>query len=374
MDELDRRLAAADPAGAHPYRVPAGVVARVVATERPTRVVRPFAWRVAAAAAASVALSIGAVTALGQLAPAVATLEVSAAVPSPVGAGPAAFTSANAIAGPVTAAPAHRLAPEPPPPASIAPVRLTGLGGLSRAARRLARALGVAGPATPLGVAPASWRVGRAPGASVVVTGGPVAQWSYSSSSPAIAPATQATGPVRARSERARLRARAEGLLARLGLHLTLGRASDVAATMDGATAHDVYRELTATFVVTQGGWPTDQRVELSLGARGRLLYAAGPDVTPRAAAPYALEPPNAALRAIGATTAHAGTAHVARQARWALSLRAFVVRGRGTWWLPIYTFTTRAGARWQVLATASGEVRVAPHATGLDGKGVVAP
>ncbi|MHB1905352.1 MAG: hypothetical protein ACYCRG_00385 [Acidimicrobiales bacterium] len=376
MDELDRRLAAADPAAAHPYRLPAGVVARVVGARRPTRVVRSFAWRVAGAATASVALSVAAVAALGQLTPAVVSLEVSAAVPPPRSAGSAAFASANAnaiaVPGASGAAALHLGAPTRPA-ASIPLVRLSGPTSLRRAVVRLARALGVAGPATPLGGAPPSWRVGHPPGASVVVTGGPVPQWSYSSSSPGVAPATQSAGPVRNPTERARLRERAVHLLARLGLDLTLGRASDVAATMDGATASDVYREVTATFVVTHAGWATDQRVELSVDARGRLLYAAGPDVTATRDVFYALESPEAALRAISAVgTSHRGPRALA--VRETLSLRAFVVRGRGTWWLPVYTFTTRSGARWQVLAHTSHELTIAPHASGLNARGVVEP
>lgn len=379
MDDLERRLRAADPVAGRPYALPVGLVARVVAERRPARVVRPFVWRVAAAAAASVALTVGAVSALGEVSPAFGAVEVAAAVPPPPTAGPAAFGTVEAAALPSASAPPPlRLAPGPPGPASVAVTRLTHPADLAGETRRLARVLGVTGPEVRLGTGPTSWQVGRPPGATVVVVGGAVPQWSYSSSSPPIAPATQSAGPVRSAAERARLRARAERLLAHLGLDLTLGRATYVDAIMDGATPSDVYREVTATFVVTHGGLPTDQRVVLGVDARGRLVFAAGPDVAVARDVPYALESPAEALGSLrgGAGPTSVGATASARPAlvRATLGLRAFVVRGGKTWWLPVYTYTTRSGAHWQVLARASGEVTIAPHATGLDARGVVAP
>ncbi len=379
MDDLDRRLRAADPVGGRPYAVPVGLVARVVAERRPTRVVRPFAWRVAAAAAASVAVTVGAVSALGQVAPAFAAVEVAAAVPSPPTAGPAAFGAMEAAALPSVGAPPRlRLAPGSVAPGSVEVTRLSHPADLPAEARRLARALKVTGPTTRVGAAPASWQVGRPPGATVVVVGGAVPQWSYSSSSPSIAPATQSAGPVRDPAERAHLRARAVHLLSRLGLDLTLGRATYVDAIMDGASPSDVYREITATFVVTHAGLATDQRLVIGVDARGRLVFAAGPDVTAARDVPYALETPATALDSLrgGAGPSGPGAPASTRPVvvRATISLRAFVVRGGATWWLPVFTFTARSGAHWQVLARASGKVTIAPGATGLDARGVVVP
>ncbi len=379
MDDLERRLRAADPVAGEPYALPAGLVARVMAERRPTRVVRPFVWRVAAAAAASVSLTVGAVSALGEVSPAFGAVEVAAAVPPPPTAGPAAFGTVEAAALPSTGAPSPlRLAPGPPGPPSVEVTRLTHPANLAGEARRLARVLGVTGPEVRLGTGPTSWQVGRPPGATVVVVGGAVPQWSYSSSSPSIDPATQSAAAVRSAAERARLRERATALLARLGLDLTLGRATYVDAIMDGATPSDVYREVTATFVVTHAGLPTDQRVVLGVGARGRLVFAAGPDVTAARDVPYALESAAAALGSlrggVGPTSVGASASARPAAVRATLGLRAFVVRGGATWWLPVYTFTTRAGAHWQVLARASGQVTIAPDATGLDARGVVAP
>ncbi|HQU26331.1 MAG TPA: hypothetical protein PLS29_04785 [Acidimicrobiales bacterium] len=379
MDDLDHRLRAADPVAGQPYRVPERIVARVVAERRPGRVVRPFAWKMAAAAAASAALTVGGVSALGQVAPAFAALEVAAVVPPPPSAGPTDFATANGVVVPgADGAPALHLAPDTSAPPSIEVTRLTHPADLAAEARRLARVLGVTGPTVRVGAVPASWQVGRSPGAVVVVVGGAVPQWSYSSSSPSIAPATRSAGPVRSAAERDGLRERAARLLARLGLGLTLGRATYVDAIMDGATPNDVYREVTATFVVTHAGLPTDQRVVLGVDARGRLVFAAGPDVTAARDVPYALESPAAALGSLrgGVGPASGGPAASPRPSvvRATLGLRAFVVRGGATWWLPVYTFTTHSGAHWQVLARASGEVTIAPHATGLDVRGVVVP
>ena len=377
MDDLDHRLRAADPVAGQPYHVPEGMIARVVAERRPARVGRPFVWRVAAAVAASAALTLGAVSALGQVAPAFGALVVAAAVPPPPTAAPTDFATSNAVVAPgPSAAPALHLAPGTSAPPSIQVTRLTHPADLAAETRRLARVLGVTGPTVRLGGTPASWQVGRPPGAVVVVVGGAVPQWSYSSSSPSIAPATQSAGPVRNAAERAVLRERATRLLARLGLDLTLGRATYVDALMDGATPNDVYREITATFVVTHDGLATDQRVGLGLDARGRLVFASGPDVTTTRGVPYALGTPTAALAALGSggAPASATPSTAALEVRAELSLRAFVVRGGATWWLPVFTFTTRSGAHWQVLAHASGEVTFSPHATGLDARGVVTP
>lgn len=382
MDDLDLRLRAADPAAGRPYRTPDGLVARVVARERrPRRVVPAFAWRVLAAAGASVAVTVGAVTALTEVAPGFAALEVAAAVPPPPSAGPAPFATMEAVALAPTVSPALRLVSGAHAPRQIQVTTLAAPGRLKGEALRLGRALGLTGPARRTGTAPVSWRVGTPPGATLEVVGGAVPQWYYSSSSPAIAPATQSAGPLESAAERAALRARADRLLARLGFRLSLGTATYVDAVMDGATPSDVYREITATFVVTHDGLATDQRVVVSVDGRNRLLYAAGPDVAPSRDVPYALESPRAALAALargpGGPAAPAMAAAVPASAlvvRTHLSLRAFEVRGGATWWLPVYTFTDRAGARWQVLALTAGEGRILRGAAGLDAHVVVAP
>lgn len=375
MNDLERRLAVLDPAAAEPYHHPDldGLVTRITRQPRRSQTGwRDFRVKVAAALVASSLVTAGAIAALEG---AVTTLPVLAiagtahhpgtsfsAEAAPMGMAPSAT---HYVAGPrlATSATAGLVAElRHPPNAQRSALRLASAFGITHAhERRLDK----------------GWLVTSRSGATLDLQSGLVSQWYYSSTSPAVAPATKsstATGvPSHATLERIVMR-----FLTRLGFGYGVTAPTFSDATVSGlhGSTPTTTAEETETATVTVHGLATNQSVTFTVDRHRTVLYAAGPDLAVADTYHYPLRSVAAGVKALnpGPGTSAQRTLILTS---WTTELRPFRLRDGSTWLLPVYRYhESEAAARttWLVLAVDPGYLRIPTSAKGVTPRGALGP
>lgn len=376
MNDLDRRLVALDPAARAPYRHHdlEGLIARVTRQPARTRLGwRDFRLKVAGAVAASAAVTLGLIAAFEGAGPTLPVLALQgvASTPTPTFTSQIEAPAANAtvtrfVAGPaLVGATPHAATFELARPASFAKelTRVAIAFGVSRAH---ARHVGE------------SWTTTSASGANVDVQSSAVPQWYYSSSSPAVAPATKsvlASDPVAP----ALLESTARRYLARLGAHYDLASpqivATAVSTLVRGAPATVEEETLTAT--ATLEGLATDQSVFFTVSRDDVVLDAGGPILNVAHTVRYPLRSPADGVAALNAADHAQAAASSVTLTAVSTTLASLRVAGGTIWLLPVYHYTAATRGRVTiraVLALDPRYLRVATSAQGLSPGGVLTP
>jgi hypothetical protein len=376
VNEPDTRLAALDPAASEPYRHPdlESMINRI--TSRPAKAHlgwRDFRLKVAAAAATSALVTVGAIAALegGVASPPLLAVQGTAS-------GPLSFNAAQAA--PAAVAPtAARFVAGP----RLSHAASTGVALEIRSTAPRATAIRLA---TDFGILPSStrhqgadWLVRGRSGASLDYQQASVPQWYYSSSSPKVAPATEsdvATGVPR----HAALEATVTRYLTRLGFtyYVSAPRFADTTVSGTSGTTATTPDEETITGTVTLDGAVTDQTVTFTVNRHDAVLYATGPDVTVRARYAYPLRSPVDGVAALNtarhATSSRTTVTLVGVTTSW----RAFRLGGGATWLLPVYGYRVTTGRHppvvASVLAVDPTYFRIAHSASGLSSDGALEP
>jgi len=305
VSEFDSRLAALDPVAGQAYEHSnlEDLIARVTATPRAPkrRVWRNVELKVAATLIAGSIAAAGAV-AIFQSAPGLAVLALKSSAANHN------FASANLPASSAvqfyerldfTAGPGITSTPTTPS------YKLSFPANPASESTRVAAVFGVAG--TPVNTS-GDWTVTGASGAALDYQTAGVPQWYYSSSTPAVAPATEsasATGPV---PSPAIVAADATRYLSLLGYGYGVGSpkfsSSTSSTTAANGTTQVTQSTEDVTYQVVVGGVATDQTVTFSVDSHNVVVYASGPAFSVGAVVNYPLQSPVEGAAALNATQA----------------------------------------------------------------------
>ncbi len=387
MGDFDDRLAALDPAAGQPYqhRNLDALISKITAEPRhtPRRLWRNIELKVAGTliagslvAAATVALVQGAAPTLPTLALASvkgAQFSVSAEAPA---AGPLQPYAEYNFSGDALSTNA---------PSSLS-YRLSLPRDGAKEASHIASVFGVEGSARSSSSAHSDWMVKSATGSALDYENSGVPQWYYSSTSPAIAPATKSSTPVNPLPSQATVAADVQRYLALLGFDYGVASPNFSTSTTSSVAINGSSQVTSSTedvtYTVIIGGLSTDQTVSFSVGQDNVLAYASGPAFDVGPSYRYPLEAPvagvaqlNAAQKAEFATTGGGASAtsgppvlNVALNSD-ALSLGTYELTDGSWWFLPIFhyqgTFTGTSGVAstgtWNELAIEPSYVTLNP-------------
>jgi hypothetical protein len=251
------------------------------------------------------------------------------------------------------------------------------LGGATEAAR-VASIFGVSG--TPH-EGSNDWTVTSASGAALDYETTGLPQWYYSSSTPAIAPATALSSTTAAMPSHATLAADAQGYLVKLAYGYGVSSPDYSTSTTSTTTANGAQSSQSqeeVSYVVTVNGLATDQSVSFSVDANNNLVYAQGPAFHVGAGTNYPLQSPvsgvstlNATERATLPTSAGASAqgppiVHATLNSA-SLSLATYQLKDGTTWLLPLYTYSgsvtqsngTTSSGTWSELALEPSYVQI---------------
>ena len=366
MSDFDDRLAALDPAAGRTYQHPdlEGLITRITtAPLAPRRSVwRNFELKVAWTLIAGSVVAAGAV-AIFQSAPSLATLALRstasshsfAAVNVPATSPMQLYERLDFTAGP-------GLSPTPTTPSYA----LTIPADPASEAARVAAVFGLTGTPTNSN---GDWTVTGASGAALDYQTAGLPQWYYSSSTPAIAPATQsatATGPVPSPST---ITADAQRYLTLLGYTYQLGSPTFSSSTQSTTAANgttQVTQSLeSVSFSVMVNGVATDQTVSFSVDSHNDVAYASGPALSVGPPVDYPLQSPESGVAALNAaqaskSPASSSTTPAPRLVDVTLtadsvSLATYQLTNGAYWFLPVYTYS---GVITQVTGPSSGTWR----------------
>jgi len=396
MTNFEHELVALDPAAAQPYRHPDldALISRVVASPRvaPSRVWRSFRFKIGSALAASALVTSGAVALFSGAGPGLTVLAL-------------AGTSANVPRSTImmvpevysfSAGPSLSLAT---PNSASYPLTLPDA---ATEASRLAGIFGVSG--TPVASnGDTSWTVSAPSGASLDYETTGLPEWYYSSTSPAIAPATASSTSLADLPSAATLESDATTYLNELGYGYTVSDPS-VSTSTTSSTAPDgsatTIAEETVDYQVDVNGIGTDQLVSFSVDNNNDLLYASGPAFDVGSSVAYPLQSPADALGVLNAAqqslaNEHTSTSDVAPGVAGStslgsststtvpveqvtisddtLTLQTYVLADGSVWMLPVYDFTgtstdasgATATNTWNELAVDPSYVQITNSATG---------
>jgi hypothetical protein len=396
MSDFDKRLAALDPAAGQTYRHPdlEGMITRITSQRltAPSPVWRRFQLKMAGALAASALLTVGAIAALqgaGTVLPLLALQSASH------GAAPGALKSTfgamavrlkyNFTAGP-------GLTPTTPTSLSYQLITPTDV---ATEALRVAAIFGVT--KSPLTVTGGSLfaTVTDASGGSVNYENTGLPYWNYSSSSPAVAPATASNSASATMPSHAILEGDVHDYLTKLDYGYTVSSPSFSTASVsttnaDGSTQESTNTE-TVTYVVDVEGAITDQSVIFSVDVNNNVVYASGPAFSVASTSNYPLQSPTQGVAALNAvrqngspsssnassttSTSPAGPPIVdVTLTSVSLSLAAYQLTDGTSWLLPVYDYAsvtvnadaTPSSGDWYELAVDPSYVQVSSSSSGV--------
>lgn len=363
MSDLVERLAAHDPVAAEPYRHPdlEAMISRVVSAARPTRASR---WQRLQAGLGFGAIAATLVTALSiALSQGAAPLPALAIQRAPLApsANEATVMLPSNHARFVAGASLSASAP------SIAAYPLSTPKSPRREARRLARAFGLAGAVVEH--TSSDWIIESPSGPVFSYVSTSVPQWSYFSTSPRVAPATESNHAQVAMPPRAAVESDATRYLKLLGSHYTLSAPSFSSATTSTTTASGapltVSSESVAYSILVDGA-ATDQSVSFTVSPTNALLSAHGPDFSVGAAVHYPLLSPRAGVAELNALQRRSQPASAspltATLTLERVSLASVELSDHALWLVPIYVYS--GALRGPAYATAQrswSEVAISP-------------
>jgi hypothetical protein len=247
-------------------------------------------------------------------------------------------------------------------------------------AARVASIFGVSG--TPHGGG-SDWTVTSPSGAALDYETTRLPQWYYSSSTPAVAPATASSSITATLPSHATLAADAQDYLAQLaygyGVSAPDYSTSTTSTTAANGTQSSQSQE-EVSYVVTVNGRATDQSVSFSVDAKNNLVYAQGPAFHVDAGTNYPLQSPVNGVSTLNATEratfpTSAGTSaqgppivHATVNSA-SLSLATYQLKDGTTWLLPLYTYSgsvtqsngTTSSGTWSELALEPSYVQISP-------------
>ena len=171
-------------------------------------------------------------------------------------------------------------------------------------ASRIAAVFGVSGTPVPGVGDGGDWIVTSTSGASLDYENGGVPQWYYSSSSPAVAPATESDSASVPVPSDVTLASDVNGYLAALGFSYSIASPDFSTSTISETNASGGPSSVSTadvTYTVVVDGVATDQSVSFSVNSHNQVLNASGPDVHVGAATNYPLQSPLAAVAALNA-------------------------------------------------------------------------
>jgi hypothetical protein len=252
----------------------------------------------------------------------------------------------------------------------------------SQEAARLAEVFGVTGTPVNTNGDGSDWLVKSATGAALDYENTGVPQWYYSSTSPAIAPATESTTPVNPLPSEATVAADARHFLAQLGYGYGVSSPSFSTSTTSSVAANGTSQVTSSTedvaFDVVVDGVTTDQTVSISVGENNVLAYASGPAFNVGASEGYPLQSPSSGVTQLNAaqkaklSSAGTSTASPPPVIDVALSSDTITLETyeltNGQWWLlPVYhyqgAFTGTTGVAstgtWDELAIDPSYVQI---------------
>lgn len=306
MSDFDDRLAALDPAAGQPYehRNLDALISRITAEPRHAtrRLWRNIELKIAGTliagslvAAGTLALVQGAAPSLPALAlQNVAGTKFAVAAEAPK-AGPmqpyALYDfSGNALSTTAPSSPSYHLA-------------IPDDG--AREAAHIASVFDVVGTPVNTNGDGSDWTVKSNSGAALDYENTGVPQWYYSSTSPAIAPATASSTPVNPLPSEATVAADAQRFLTQIGFGYSVGSPSFSTSTTSSLSPDGTSQVTSSTedvaFDVVVGGVDTDQTVNFSVGENNVLAYASGPAFDVGTSYAYPLESPAAGVAQLNA-------------------------------------------------------------------------
>jgi hypothetical protein len=230
----------------------------------------------------------------------------------------------------------------------------------------------------------AGWTVKSATGASLDYENTGVPQWSYSSTSPAGAPAAVSSTPVTPLPSQKTVGADAMRYLTQLGFSYRVA-SPNFSTTTTSTTAANGTSQVTSstedvTYAVVIDGVATDQTVNFSVGAHNVVAYASGPAIDLVTSYHYPLESPAAGVSQLNVAqrdkfaleTNRPPLQHVTLDHN-SLTLQTYELTN-GTWWfLPVYHYTgvlkstngLRSTGTWNELAIDPSYLKVNSSTTG---------
>jgi hypothetical protein len=379
MSDINDRLAALDPATTNPYQAQnlAEMISRITAT--PSGAARSTWWQ-------RVQLRIAGALILGSLVGATTFVIVDNGANLPVLAiqnlavhRPTFSGSENTMQlyEEIDFAPAASLSTSSSSSSSYQ-LQIPQSGATEAA--RVASIFGVSG--TPHGGS-SDWTVTSASGATLDYETTAIPQWYYSSSTPAVAPATASSSTTATMPSHATLAADAQGYLAQLaygyGVSAPDYSTSTTSTTAANGTQSSQSQE-EVSYVVTVNGLATDQSVSFSVDAKNNLVYAQGPAFHVDPGTNYPLQSPVNGVSTLSATEratfpTSAGTSAQgppivhAKVNSASLSLATYQLKDGTTWLLPLYTYSgsvtqsngTTSSGTWSELALEPSYVQISP-------------
>jgi hypothetical protein len=387
MSDINDRLAALDPAATQPYRPPAleDMVSRIVASS-PSGAARSTWWQRVQLRMAGT-LILGTVLSAGTLAvlsngPSLPVLAIANAH------APTAFASRGdtmQLYEEIDFSPSPSLAASP---ASSPSYQLQIPSDSAAEAARVASLFGVTGSVLHSG---SDWTVSDPSGAALDYQVSGIPQWYYSSTTPAIAPATassSATGPL---PSHAALAADVQGYLDKLGYGYRLSSPSFSTSTTSTTNANGTQSSRSqeeVSYVVSVDGLSTDQNVSFSVDANNDLVYAQGPAFRVDPSTGYPLQSPLQGVSTLnetehskfsaasGSASASAAPIVQATLNSASLSLASYQLSDGTTWLLPLYTYAGTVVRANGASATGTwSEIAIDPsyvHISATDARGIV--
>lgn len=364
MSDVERRLAALDPAANETYRHRDldAMIARIV-TSPPqatsTRWHRLQARLAASVLVASVLLAASLATIQG--APSLPALSIQRALVNPSDTFQTALVPASTASG-VRFRAGTQLSSSAP---SVLSFELATPKDPSRETARIAAVFGIAG--TPRLEGGDTWQEASAAGAALDYAASGVPEWHYSSTSPKVAPATEASHASVPMPSHTSLEAVARRYLTALGFNYAVSDPSFSSATISTTTSAGAPLTVSSeqvTYFIDVKGTATDQSVSFTVDSKDTLLYADGPAFNVLRGRAYPLLSPLAGAEALAASRRPAAnsSASVAGRATLTgayLELATYELVNGTIWLLPVYTYhgtfirTTgaHAASTWRELA-----------------------
>jgi hypothetical protein len=233
------------------------------------------------------------------------------------------------------------------------------------------------------------WTVTSSTGSALDYENSGVPQWYYSSTTPAIAPATKSSVPVGHLPSQSSVEADAQNYMGQLGFNYELASPTFSTSTTSTTAADGTGQVTTSTedvaYTVVIGGVATDESVNFSVGAHNVVAYASGPAFNAGPSYAYPLQSPVAGVAVLNSEqkSKYSSTSKTSKRSgppivdvtlhSDTLSLQTYELTG-GTWWLlPEYHYqgvaSTKSGLStsiWNELAIDPSYVRV-NNSTGSD-------
>jgi hypothetical protein len=379
MSDINDRLAALDPAAGNPYhtRNLDEMISRITAT--PSGAARSTWWQ-------RIQLRIAGALILGSLVGATTFVLVDNGASLPVLAiqnlaqhRPTAFGSSDTMQPYelIDFAPGSSLSTSS---VSTSSYQLQIPASGATEAARVASIFSVSG--TPR-EASGNWTVTSPSGATVDYDTTGLPQWYYSSSTPAIAPATASSSATAAMPSHATLADDAQGYLAKLAYGYDVSSPDFSTSTLSttaqsGSQGSQSQEEV--SYVVTVNGLATDQSVSFSVDSNNNLVYAQGPAFHVAPGTSYPLQSPVTAVSTLNATERAAYPASTGASPQGppivhatlnsaSVSLATYRLKDGSTWLLPLYTYSgsvaqkdgTTSSGTWSELALEPSYVHISP-------------